>query len=131
LYVCSGSNEFPKTSKALVDRLYINDGRGSFTRSPQVLPTTRSESTSCVVAADYDGDGDQDLFVGVRMQPLSYGLPGSGYILENDGTGNFVDVSQQVAPDLANIGMITDAVWADIDGDVDKDLIFVGEYMAV
>ncbi|MFO7258900.1 MAG: VCBS repeat-containing protein [Bacteroidota bacterium] len=131
LYVCSGSSEFSPSSRALVDRLYINDGRGSFTRSPQVLPTLRFESTSCVASADYDNDGDQDLFVGVRMQPLSYGMPGNGYILQNDGRGNFSNVSREAAPDLANIGMITDAVWADIDRDGDDDLLVVGEYMTV
>jgi hypothetical protein len=131
LYVCSGSSEFSPASRALADRLYINDGKGSFARSSQVLPTLRFESTSCVVAADYDNDGDQDLFVGVRMQPLSYGMPGNGYILENDGKGNFTNVSRRVAPDLANVGMITDAAWADIDGDGDKDLLVVGEYMPV
>lgn len=131
LYVCSGSSEFSPSSRALADRLYINDGKGSFTRSSQVLPTLRFESTSCVAAADYDGDGDQDLFVGVRMQPLSYGMPGNGYILENDGKGNFTNVTRNVAPDLANIGMITDATWVDIDGDGDADLLVVGEYMPV
>ena len=131
LYVCSGSNEFPNSAKALADRLYINDGKGSFTKSTQVLPTARFESTSCVVAADYDNDGDQDLFVGVRVQPFQYGMPGNGYILNNDGTGNFTNVSEKVAPDLAEIGMITDATWADIDGDDDMDLVVVGEYMPV
>ena len=131
LYVCSGSNEFPRSSRALVDRLYINDGKGSFTRSTQVLPSQRAESTSCVVAGDYDNDGDQDLFVGVRMRPHSYGMSGNGYILENDGKGNFTNVSRKVSPDLADVGMITDATWADIDDDGDEDLLVVGEYMPV
>lgn len=131
LYVCSGSNEFPNSSTALVDRLYINDGRGSFTRSSQVLPTPRFESTSCVTAADYDNDGDLDLFVGVRVQPFVYGIPGNGYILNNDGKGNFTEVTRQVAPEFYEMGMITDAVWSDIDNDGDKDLLVVGEYMPV
>lgn len=131
LYVCSGSNEFPNSSPALVDRLYINDGKGVFTKSSQVLPTPRFESTSCVAAADYDNDGDMDLFVGVRVQPFLYGIPGNGYILNNDGKGNFREVTRQVAPGLSEIGMITDAVWTDIDGDSDPDLIIVGEYMPV
>ena len=131
LYVCSGSNEFPNSSTALVDRLYLNDGTGTFTRSSQILPTPRFESTSCVKAADYDKDGDQDLFVGVRVQPFLYGIPGNGYILNNDGHGNFTDVSGEIAPELSGIGMITDALWADIDGDRDQDLIIVGEYMPV
>lgn len=131
LYVCSGSNEFPNSSTALVDRLYINNGKGSFTKSSQILPTARFESTSCVTAADYDKDGDVDLFVGVRVQPFVYGLPANGYILNNDGKGNFTEVTKQVAPGLAEIGMITDAVWSDIDNDGDQDLLIVGEYMPV
>ena len=131
LYVCSGSIEFPNSSTALVDRLYLNDGKGSFAKSSQILPTGRFESTSCVTAADYDNDGDVDLFVGVRVQPFMYGLPANGYILNNDGKGTFTEVTKRVAPDLSEIGMITDAVWSDIDNDGDQDLLILGEYMPV
>jgi hypothetical protein len=132
LYVCSGGNEFSSSSTALIDRLYLNDGKGNFSRSSQILPASATfESTSTVKAADYDGDGDQDLFVGVRLRPFQYGLPMKGYILNNDGKGHFQDVTPEVAPGLEKVGMITDGVWADIDGDSDPDLIAVGEYMPV
>jgi hypothetical protein len=131
LYVCSGGNEFSNVSTALIDRLYINDGNGNFSKSSQVLPTSRFESTSSVNAADYDGDGDQDLFVGVRLLAFSYGAPMNGYILNNDGNGNFRNVTAEIAPELTNMGMITDGVWADIDGDKDHDLLIIGEYMPI
>jgi enediyne biosynthesis protein E4 len=131
LYVCSGGNEFSTSSTALIDRLYINDGKGNFIKSKQVLPTNVFESTSCVKAEDYDGDGDFDLFVGVRLKPFEYGLPANGYILANDGKGNFTNVTKQLAPDLIKLGMITDASWADVDGDKDWDLVVVGEWMPV
>ncbi|MEX2234468.1 MAG: VCBS repeat-containing protein, partial [Cyclobacteriaceae bacterium] len=132
LYVCSGGNEFSPSSTALIDRLYFNDGRGDYTRSSQILPSsTTFESTSTAKAADYDGDGDQDLFVGVRMRSFLYGLPMKGYVLNNDGKGNFSDVTNVIAPQLHEAGMITDAVWADIDVDGDQDLLVVGEYMPV
>ena len=89
LYVASGGNEFPSSSSALSDRLYLNDGHGNFTKSSQVLPAGKYESTSCVVPSDYDRDGDIDLFVGIRLLPFSYGLPVNGYLLENDGHGPF------------------------------------------
>ncbi|HEU5145703.1 MAG TPA: FG-GAP-like repeat-containing protein, partial [Chryseosolibacter sp.] len=132
LYVCSGGNEFSPSATALIDRLYFNDGRGNFTASEQILPTTSSfESTSTVDAGDYDGDGDQDLFVGVRLRSFYYGFPVNGYILNNDGKGHFRDVSNEVAPELRDVGMVTDASWVDIDGDGDSDLIVVGEYMPI
>ena len=131
LYVCSGGSEFSNISLALVDRLYLNDGKGVFTRSPQTLPTSKIESTSTVKAYDYDGDGDQDLFVGSRLAPSLYGVPVNGYILNNDGQGNFKNVSKSIAPGLEGVGMITDATWADIDDDQDIDLLLVGEYMPV
>lgn len=131
LYVCSGGNEFSSSSFALVDRLYMNMGNGTFNKSKQILPVSSFESTSTVKAADYDKDGDLDLFVGTRLRTFLYGTPVNGYILKNDGKGNFSDVSKEVAPGLQNIGMITDAAWSDIDGDKDQDLIVVGEYMPV
>jgi len=115
----------------LRDRLYLNDGTGIFTLSGQALPTFKFESTSCVRAQDFDQDGDQDLFVGVRLKPRLYGVPVNGYLLENDGFGNFTDVTQATAPDLISIGMISDATWQDIDNDQDQDLIVVGEWMPV
>jgi hypothetical protein len=132
LYVCSGGNEFSPNSTALINRLYLNDGKGRFTKSPQVLPSPYIfESTSCVRASDYDGDGDMDLFVGVRLTPLHYGYPCKGYILNNNGKGIFTDVTETVAPELKQAGMVTDAAWFDYDKDGKADLVIVGEYMPV
>jgi hypothetical protein len=132
LYVCSGGNEFSPNSTALIDRLYINDGKGNFTKSPQVLPSSYLfESSSCVSAADYDGDGDMDLFVGVRVKPFSYGYPCKGYILQNNGKGIFKDVTDEAAPQLKQAGMITDGKWFDYDKDKKPDLVIAGEYMPV
>ena len=131
LYVCSGGSEFSSISNAYIDRLYINDGNGNFVKSNQPLPTTDMESTSVVKAADFDSDGDIDLFVGVRNQSFSYGLPMNGYILSNDGRGKFSNVTSSIAPSLTNVGMITDATWTDIDKDGDFDLLVVGEYMPI
>jgi len=99
--------------------------------SPFELPFQKFESTSTVKAADFDNDGDQDLFVGVRLNPMNYGAPCNGYILENDGTGKFKDVTKDIAPELINYGMITDAIWSDVDVDDDKDLVVVGEWTPI
>lgn len=131
LYVASGSNEFPESSSALIDRLYINDGKGHFVKSPQVLPAGKYESTSCVRPEDFDNDGVIELFVGIRLKPFLYGVPVNGYILENDGKGNFANVTPQIAPELQNTGMIKDMLWADVDGDKDKDMIVAGDWMPV
>ncbi len=129
LYVARGGNEFPSSSSALADILYLNDGTGHFTRSPQILPAGKYENTSCVRAMDYDNDGITELFVGTRMKPFAYGVPVNGYILENDGKGHFKDVTAQVAPGLQHIGMIRDMRWADVDGDSDMDMIIAGDWM--
>ena len=131
LYVASGSNEFSATSTALKDRLYFNDGKGNFSKSQQILPAGKYESTSCVKAADYDQDGDQDLLIGIRLRPFLYGIPVDAYILENDGSGHFENVTADIAPNLEEIGMITDAAWTDVDGDKMLDLIVVGEYLPI
>ncbi|WP_222845714.1 VCBS repeat-containing protein [Flavilitoribacter nigricans] len=131
LYVASGGNEYVSSSSALSDRLYLNDGRGNFTKSPQLLPVSQFESTSNVTAADFDKDGDMDLFVGIRLKDRMIGIPQNGYLLENDGQGDFTEVSSEIAPGLQEIGLITDAAWTDIDGDDWPDLIVVGEWMQV
>ncbi|MDP4222126.1 MAG: CRTAC1 family protein [Bacteroidota bacterium] len=131
LYVASGSNEFPESSSALASRLYINNGKGSFVKSPQVLPAGKYESSACVRPDDFNHDGVIELFVGLRLKPFYYGVPVNGYILENDGKGNFRDVTASVAPQLLNVGMIRDMVWADVDGDGDDDIIFTGDWMSL
>jgi len=130
LYVTSGGSEFSPSSLPLYDRLYLNKN-GKFTKTAQQLPTKRIASTSCVTAGDYDNDGDLDLFVGSRLRSFIFGVPVDGYILENDGKGQFTDVTARVAADLKGIGLITDAKWTDIDGDKDLDLIVVGEWMPI
>lgn len=132
LYICSGGIEYSQYSTDFLDRLYFNDGKGNFSISKQQLPINGSvHSTSTVQATDIDADGDLDLFVGERIVPLKYGAPCSGFILENDGKGNFTDITKNVAPDLKGLGMITDAKFQDLDADGDNDLIIVGEFMGI
>src|SRR5881296_992965 len=130
LYVVSGGNEFSSMSPALQDRLYLNDGRGHFRKATANLPSEYI-SGSRVVAADYDGDGDMDLFVGGRVVPWRYGADPRSTLLQNDGHGHFTDVTARLAPDLEHVGMVTDAVWRDVDGDGRLDLIVVGEWMPI
>jgi len=127
--VASGGSEFPNSSSALRDRLYLNDGHGNFAKSPNF--PARFESTSSVQAADFDEDGDLDLFVGTRMRPFLYGVPANSYIFKNNGKGKFTDGTQEVAPELQQIGMITDALWEDFDKDGDEDLVLAGEWMPI
>jgi len=131
LYVCSGGSEDAEASSNLMDRLYLNGDRGHFKSSGQTLPTFKFESTSCVRASDFDQDGDIDLFVGVRAKPFYYGVPANGYLLVNDGKGQFTEQTKVLAPGLIELGMITDARWSDIDGDAQPDLIVCGEFMPI
>ena len=131
LYVASGGSEFSSESFTLVDRLYVNDGKGNFTKSSQILPAGAPESTSTVKANDFDGDGDQDLFVGIRLKSGAIGVPQNGYLLRNDGSGKFTNVTKDIAPGLLGAGMISDAVWSDYDADGDDDLMVLGEWMPI
>lgn len=128
LYVVSGGYEFAHDEKALEDRLYLNDGKGGFTKS-EGLPAI-PVSTACVRPLDIDGDGDLDLFVGGRLVPGRYPEAPGSFLLENDGKGNFVDASERFA-DGNSLGMVTDAVVADLNGDNWPDLIVVGEWSPI
>ena len=130
LYVVSGGNEYAEEAPALQDRLYLNDGRGTFRKAIDALPI-EANSGSRAAVADFDGDGDQDLFVGSRSVPWRYGIDPTSMLLRNDGKGHFTDVTAQLSPDLAKVGMVTDAVWQDTDGDRRLDLVVVGEWMPI
>jgi hypothetical protein len=128
LYVASGGYHLAPGSQWLQDRLYINRGGGKFVRDTQALPIMLT-STATVRAGDFNGDGRPDLFVGGRLSPRGYPYPARSYLLRNDG-GRFTDVTEQVAPELARtVGMVTDAVWIDFDGDGRLDLVIAGEWM--
>ena len=131
LYVVSGGNEYVKAINLYQDRLYQNDGKGNFSNIRSALPEMRA-SGSRVRPADYDKDGDTDLFVCGRQVPGRYPEPAESYLLKNlwkeTGKLRFEKVSNK---DLENLGMVTDASWSDYDGDGDLDIIIVGEWMPV
>ncbi|MGV3505277.1 MAG: FG-GAP-like repeat-containing protein [Adhaeribacter sp.] len=131
LYVVSGGydNLMPDDAR-LQDRLYLGDGKGGFRKAAQALPGMRS-SKSCARAADINADGHPDLFVGGRVVPGRYPEAPRSYLLLNDGKGTFRDATAQVAPQLQQIGMVTDAAWQDLDGDRRPELVVVGEWMPV
>jgi hypothetical protein len=130
LVVGSGGNQAFPGSANLLTRLYINDGKGNFTRSTSGFPDVMINA-SCVKAGDFDGDGLVDLFIGARVIPGHYGLKPASVLLKNEGKGVFKDVTKEMAPQLLDLGMVTDASWSDIDGDGKNELIIVGDWMPV
>lgn len=127
LYV--GKSSPGGAASAASHRLYLNDGKGNFALAPGAIPDIKT-SASCIEAGDMDGDGDLDLFVGGRFRPSGYPLPPRSYILRNDN-GQFVDVTDDVAPGLAEIGMISSSAWVDIDNDGNIDLVVAGEWQPI
>lgn len=131
LYLVSGGVEVTPFSEMVYDHLLFNDGKGNYRLSPQKLPNKSDRiSSGAVKASDVDNDGDLDLFVGERLKYGAYGIPGSGYLLVNNGKGVFSDQTLNKAPEFKNLGLITDAEFIDMDGDGDEDLLVVGEFMA-
>jgi len=129
LYVVSGSYEVRPNSKLLVDRFYQNDGKGNFVRLNGIIPELPIAG-SVVVPADFDNDGDVDLFVGGRVIASTYPFPPDSRLLINDG-GKFFDQTNDIAPSLTKIGMVTDASWSDIDDNGTLDLVVTGEWMGI
>jgi hypothetical protein len=129
LYIVSGGSRRMAGTAAYQDRLYFNDGRGIFTLRPAALPQMHT-SGSVVTAADYDGDGDLDLFVGGRIVPQQYPMPAQSYVLRNDG-GSFTDASKELYPELEKLGLVTAALWTDVNQDRLPDLIITGEWMPI
>lgn len=129
LYVVSGGNSAFKKSNVFYDRLYENAGNGKFRKTNNVIPLVKS-SGSVVTAADFDKDGDLDLFVGGRISPSNYPAPAISCLLENRN-GKFFDITNARAPELMNIGMVSSALWTDFNNDNNLDLIIAGEWMPV
>ena len=129
LYIVSGGSNGLQDSATYQDRLYINDGFGNFQRDLSALPFMPS-SGSCVRPYDMDNDGDMDLFVGGRVTPGSYPEIPRSFLLENN-SGSFEDVTERLAPKLSLLGMVSDAIWVDLDQEGNKELIVVGEWLPI
>ncbi|MFM1879290.1 MAG: hypothetical protein RLZZ241_2156 [Bacteroidota bacterium] len=130
LYLVSGGNETPAGAATYADLLFYNTGKGNFKLASNSLPE-KLQSNSTVTSADIDADGDLDLFVAGRLVPGRYPESPGSYILENKGDGTFTDVTNQWAPELNQLGMVTDAEFSDLNADGTPDLILVGEWLPV
>ena len=133
LIITSGGYENPSGSDAYLDKMYLNDGKGNFKMVDNALPINKT-SKLCIKAVDYDKDGDLDLFIGGRVDPLAYPKPVSSYIYRNDtqnGVVKYTDVTAAVAKDLNKIGLVCDALFTDFDNDGWVDLILTGEWMPI
>ncbi len=131
LYIVRGGSEEFTGSPILADRLLINDGQGQFEQSAPGLVPLLMQNGSCVRPVDFDGDGDTDLFLGIRSIPGAYGISPEQFLLENDGSGRFIPLPAERLGKLHKAGMVTDACWVDHDLDGDPDLVVVGEWMNV
>ena len=129
LYVGSGGNDKESNSGLLRDRLYINDGKGSYQKADAAIPDFRY-NTAVVAPCDFDRDGDLDLFAGSLSVSRIYGINPKHFLLENNGAGQYTDITEARAYKFRHMGMVTDAAWEDMDKDGWKDLIVVGHWMA-
>lgn len=130
LLVSEGSLEFDAGSNYDQPRLYLNDGHGNFTWDKEAIPAAVNGIFTTIAIGDFNADGQPDIFIGGRMLPDQYPLSPRSYLLENRH-GKFVDVTHRVCPALEQAGMITAAVWADLDNDRRPDLVICGEWMPV
>ncbi|NNV53825.1 VCBS repeat-containing protein [Limnovirga soli] len=128
IFAGAGGNNAPAGSRLMQSRLYKNDGKGNFAVDTKAIPNS-GMNTSVVIANDIDGDGDIDLFAGSKSVPQLYGVSPSSFIYLNDGTGRFTDMAKTKNPDIATIGMVSAAVFADVTGDARKELIITGQWM--
>lgn len=136
LFVVSGGNEFPPGSSSLDDRLYVNMGKGAFVKAPDGSTIADHASGSCVSAADFDRDGDIDLYIGGRSLPGSFPVPSPGAILRNETDRQthklkFTVATRDVNPEIREPGMVTDVLWTDFNNDGWPDLLIIGDWMPV
>lgn len=129
LFIGAGGNSRQQGLPELQHRLYINDGNGNFSTGKTILPAN-AMNIAVAIAIDFDNDNDMDLFIGSRSVPFNYGVSPGSYLLENDGKGNFIDVTGTKAEGLQHPGMLTGALWVDIDEDSVNELIICGEWMS-
>ncbi|MBL0037002.1 MAG: VCBS repeat-containing protein [Flavobacteriales bacterium] len=130
LLVLAGSNEADLRDKAYTQRLYLNDGKANFSEAQGALPELMTSALRAD-AADIEGDGDMDLFIGGRQTPAHYPFAPRSYLLVNDGKGHFTDATQELAPEAIGPGMVTAVRFTDMDGDKDPDLLLAGEWMGL
>ena len=127
LVIASGGNEFYGMDNHNTPRVYLNDGKGNFTSLDNAFGDL-SLTASGVAPYDFNSDGYTDVFIGGRAVPWAYGQIPQSYLLQNDGTGKFKDVTEKYAPGLSHVGFVTQALWFDIDKDGDKDLLLSLEW---
>lgn len=126
LMVGSGGNQLGE-ERTYKTRLYLNDGNGNFQKSNTTIPSTY-KNTSVIAPYDFDNDGDVDVFIGSRSVVSTYGVNPDHLFLENNGDGTFANATERVGYVLKDAGMITSAIWTDVDGDKKKDLVTVSEW---
>lgn len=129
LFLGPGGNNAEPNTREIQFRLFKNDGTGNFEIDTEAFPKNEF-NIAVAVTNDFDHDGDLDLFVGSRSVPRDYGLTPASYLFVNDGNGHFQDMAKEKNPDIAALGMVTGAVWTDVAGDKDDELVVVGEWMA-